>query len=130
MTQTKRCHSCSTGCQENARFCGRCGASLDSTGLVRSATRVTPLLQRWRRLSRRLTRKDVKLLLGEPLRIQMPSPSEMTQHEDWHYVYRALDGSHDGVEGVVRICPTDGRLLSWNEPDWSVVGVETAAARP
>jgi len=125
----RRCTSCTAQASDAARFCSRCGASLDQKGVVRSATRVTPLLQRWRQLSRTLTRKDVRVLLGEPLRSGMPKPSDMGQHEEWHYAYEVLDGSGEGIEGVLRFCLTDGRLLTWNEPDWSVVKSDTVPAR-
>ncbi len=125
----RRCTSCTVPAAEGARFCARCGASLDQKGLVRSATRVTPLLQKWRQLSRTLTRRDVRVLLGEPLRIDVPRPSDMGHHEEWRYVYEMLDSDRESIEGVLRFCPQDGRLLSWNEPDWSVVTAQVASGR-
>ncbi len=74
---------------------------------------MTPLLAQWRKLTTRMTRKDVRHLLGEPLRLQRTENSEQ-----WVYVYEAVSDQGQTVEGKVKFDPSDGRVLSWTEPDW------------
>jgi hypothetical protein len=116
-----RCGSCGMESPPSARFCARCGTALPTGGgpsgstevLLRSATRLTPLLAHWRKLSTRLTRKDVRHLLGEPLRLQRTENSEQ-----WIYRYDVASQPGLTVEGFVKFDPFDGRLLAWEEPEW------------
>jgi len=116
MTQT--CPQCQAVCAGPARFCGRCGAQIATGTFIRSATRVTPLLERWRGLSRAMTRKDIRRLLGEPLALAAPDARDRHAEEVWTYEYEAVGRPAERARGLVRFCPTDGRVLSWEEPEW------------
>lgn len=112
-----------------ARFCARCGQQLPPSGgpssddlLLRTATRLTPLLAQWRKLSTRMTRKDVRHLLGESLRLQRTENSEQ-----WIYVYEVVAEKSLSVQGCVKFDPHDGRVLSWTEPDWERLNQDHAA---
>jgi outer membrane protein assembly factor BamE (lipoprotein component of BamABCDE complex) len=83
---------------------------------------LTPLLAQWRSLTTRMTRKDVRHTLGEPLRLQRTENSEQ-----WVYVYEAIAGKTSTVEGMVKFDPDDGRVLSWNEPDWQTLNQPSTA---
>lgn len=119
-----RCGSCGMESPAAARFCARCGQPLPPSGgpsvsdelLLRSATRLTPLLAQWRKLTTRMTRKDVRQTLGEPLRLQRTENSEQ-----WVFVYEAVSDQGQTVEGKVKFDPSDGRVLSWTEPDWEAL---------
>lgn len=124
-----RCTSCGMESPATAKFCSRCGQALPPSGgpsganelLLCSATRLTPLLAQWRKLTTRLTRKDVRNLLGEPLRLQRTENSEL-----WIYVYDVVSQPATVVEGSVKYDPFDGRLLSWEEPDWHALNATRA----
>lgn len=95
---------------------------------MRSVTPLTPLLAQWRGLKADLTRKEVRRLLGEPLRVQPPLPADHPGLERWRYVYRSARTGAGGelatpdprVEGSV-LFARDGRLVSWIEPDWEAL---------
>lgn len=63
-----------------------------------------------------MTRKDVRQALGEPLRLQRTENSEQ-----WVFVYEAVSDQGRAVEGKVKFDPSDGRVLSWMEPDWETL---------
>ena len=116
-----QCGSCDAESPAAARYCARCGQPLPPSGgpnapdemLLRSATRLMPLLAQWRKLTTRMTRKDVRRLLGEPLRLKRTENSEQ-----WVYVYEAVSNQGQAIEGMVKFDASDGRALSWAEPDW------------
>jgi hypothetical protein len=106
-----------------ARFCSRCG-SPQGGHAIRSATMVTPVLQQWRMLKNNLTRKEVRRVLGEPLRVDPPEPHLVDALEKWTYQYEAVrQTSQVGlpVVGLVYFA-ADGRLVSWQEPAWENLG--------
>ncbi|HRX85403.1 MAG TPA: zinc ribbon domain-containing protein [Phycisphaerae bacterium] len=105
-----------------ARFCHRCGAPQTGVSL-RSATRLTPLLQQWRLLKADLTRREVRRILGEPLRVVPARGANADVPECWTYVYEPVgkDATVGSVSGEVRFA-ADGRLVGWSEPDWTRVG--------
>ena len=111
-----------------AKFCSRCGAPT-AGDLVRSATRVTPLMQQWRKLSARLTRREARQLLGEPARVELGDPSDPSRAhvaptiESWIYEYEVVGHPDRRVQGLVRISVPEGRVLSWTEPDWNALAL-------
>lgn len=125
-----RCGSCGMESPAAARYCARCGQPLPPCGrpsapdemLLRSATPLTPLLSQWRKLTTRMTRKDVRQTLGEPLRLQRTENSEQ-----WVYVYDVVTEEAPPVEGRVKFDPHDGRVLSWTEPDWELLNQKNGA---
>jgi hypothetical protein len=110
------CEHCGTPNPPTANFCRRCGKPW-SEPLLRSATRVTPLMQQWRRLRHQMTRKEVRTILGEPARIEMPA-SGPPQIERWTYAYEQSGGHVERLCGAVEFALPDGTVLSWVEPDW------------
>jgi hypothetical protein len=120
----KKCQHCSADSPAEARFCPRCGKPLTDQ-LIRSATKVTPLMQQWRKLSHALTRKDVRKLLGEPIRIELDSPKQAGPHaeEHWIYEYHSTAQPTDRVRGEATFSAAEGRILHWTEPDFSAIDV-------
>jgi hypothetical protein len=101
-----------------ARHCRRCGRRLSAQ--VISTTPVTPLMQQWRRLKRDLTRQEVRMALGEPLRIDQPPATSGEELELWTYEYKGAMGGAT-VSGLVRFVAWEGRLVSWSEPEWRML---------
>lgn len=101
-----------------ARYCHRCGAPQAAVGL-RSATQATPLLQQWRLLKANLTRREVRRILGEPLRLVPPDGTAGGADECWTYVYVPTQSGQEAeaVQGELHFA-ADGRLMRWCEPDW------------
>src|SRR5262245_3066548 len=113
------CSNCGAENTELARFCGRCGRACGGA-VVRSMTTLTPLLARWRQVSLALTRKEVRKILGEPLRIESrPAADHAAAHEVWIYEYQSGDGRAEGICGWVSISVAESRVLGWSEPDWT-----------
>jgi hypothetical protein len=77
-----------------------------------------------------MTRKDVRKLLGEPLRVEMPAVIDEAAHECWLYEYELLGTPQGRPRGFVRFCPNDGRVLSWHEPNWAAMSRPDSAAAP
>ena len=115
----QRCAQCSQAMPDAAKFCPRCGAPT-AGDLIRSATRLTPLMQQWRKLSTRLTRREAKQLLGEPARIDLAHATAPAM-ETWTYEYENVSLPNARVAGLVRVCAGEGRVLSWVEPDWTAL---------
>lgn len=78
-------------------------------------------MQQWRQLSTRLTRKDVRKLLGEPASVQVPGPESDVSVETWTYAYHRADPAAPRVTARVRFA-ADGGLSSWTEPEWDQLG--------
>ncbi|TWT41732.1 hypothetical protein RAS1_28540 [Phycisphaerae bacterium RAS1] len=86
-------------------------------------------MQQWRKLSHAMTRKEVRKLLGEPLRIDAPPPGANPeapasgQVETWMYEYASVaDGTiHKSVGGSVFISVAESRVAGWTEPDFSLL---------
>ncbi len=75
-------------------------------------------MQQWRKLTTQLTRKDVRKLLGEPARVEVPGPGTAVSVETWNYEYHP-DGDAK-LRAPAQVCfASDGRLLSWTEPPWN-----------
>jgi hypothetical protein len=116
------CEHCGAVNPAHARFCRRCGtggtapADPSSAPAYRSTTRVTPVMQLWRRLSRQLIRREVRKLLGEPLRVEPPPAG--SDVETWHYAYEAAAVPGPRAEGVVCFSVAEGRVITWREPEW------------
>lgn len=124
-TADRFCDQCGATASPAARYCRQCGVACD-TPLVRSLTRLTTLMQQWRGLSHALTRRDVRKLLGEPARVEPANLLESPRIETWHYEYeRVVESPSDPVspkprvKGVVQFSQDEGRVLTWNEPDWN-----------
>lgn len=110
------CSQCGATNPAAARYCRRCGrAFLDAP--IRSTTRLTPLMQQWRQLSTRLTRKDVRKLLGEPAGVQVPGPDSNLTFETWSYSYERAESEARRVTARVQFAPGGG-VVSWKEPEW------------
>jgi hypothetical protein len=128
-------HTCTQcGCEnpEPANYCRRCGAPLGGT--LRSATPDTPLMRKWRRLRQRLTRKEVRVLLGEPLGVSLGDDSRAAPPaahpaargadpalETWTYAYQRASGGDERITGQVSFSTADGVVVAWVEPDWTLV---------
>ena len=115
----RHCESCACDNPAEAAFCRQCGRPA-AEPLLRSTTRLSALLAQWRKLSQKLTRNEVRKLLGEPKRIAGAAAADGLDAltlEIWTYEYESLkDGQR--VRGEVRISPGESRVLAWVEPDW------------
>lgn len=123
---TKNCVQCQAENLSNANFCSRCGRSFGEA-LIRSATAVSPLMLLWRQLSPSLTRKEVRKLLGEPLRVELAAIEQAEKNavrlqdaaiETWTYVYVAADRSGLQAAGQVFLSVLESRVVGWTEPNW------------
>jgi len=109
----RNCEHCGADNVTTGRFCRRCGRAL-ADPLVRSATRLTPLMELWRGLNMQMTRKELRRRLGEPLRIDA-----VQAEEKWTYEYEAVGAPEKRVRGEVTIAAPEGRVTGWTEPDWA-----------
>jgi hypothetical protein len=131
----QRCAQCGHDNPEAARFCSHCGAPMKGD-LVRSATRLSPLMQQWRGLSTRTTRRELRQLLGEPARIDLSDPTDARHEhaapgiETWTYEYEVAARPEQRVSGRVLVNACEGRLLSWVEPDWEALTPAEANSEP
>lgn len=107
------CGQCGTENLESAKFCARCGHPF-SGPLVQSATRLTELMRKWRRLNQAMTRRELRALLGEPLRIDAPGGAAS---ETWQYEYEPA-AAGPRVAGQVLVSVVESRVIGWTEPDW------------
>lgn len=124
---TRHCESCACDNPAEALFCRQCGRPA-AEPLLRSTTRLSALLAQWRKLSQKLTRNEVRKLLGEPKRIScaaagagdaesITANNAAPSLEIWTYEYQSVaDGRC--VRGEIRISQTESRVLAWTEPDW------------
>lgn len=112
---TIACEHCDAPNPAKSRFCRRCGKPL-ADPLVRSATRLSPLMEKWRRLTLQTTRKELRAHLGEPLRIDAGQDSAQAI-ERWVYEYETANGSGRRVDGEVSVS-SEGRVIGWREPEW------------
>jgi hypothetical protein len=130
------CPRCATANPGAAGYCRNCGLSLGRP--IESITRISPLLLLWRQLSATLTRKDVRKILGEPARIVVGDVRDPQSVEVMIYEYRARTaGAGDGVNvsspgrlisGEVHVLMTDGRLVTWREPEFAMLDEQTGEA--
>lgn len=107
-----------------ARYCSRCGRPLGGDP-IRSATRVTPLMQLWRQLSSRVTRREARRLLGEPARVEFIDDPLNPTAEVWTYQYEPADGTGSRIAGSVVISISGQNVVSWTEPDWPALAANT-----
>jgi len=114
----KICPRCGAENPDPARYCRRCGSACDEV-TISSATRLTPLLRQWRSISHKLTRKDIRRLLGEPAKLEVPAPDAGDPTETWTYQYAPAAGGGDPPIGKVFFWLPDGRVAFWTEPDWN-----------
>jgi membrane protease subunit (stomatin/prohibitin family) len=129
-TRQKDCENCGAANPAVANFCHNCGHPY-GPGWVRPAVRLTPVVLRWRKLKYRMTRKEVRTLLGEPARIEA-APPDAPECERWLYEYApAGKGTappnpeaaehpteQPTLRAEVRFLLADGALTGWTEPDW------------
>ncbi|MCC7293719.1 MAG: hypothetical protein IT449_16805 [Phycisphaerales bacterium] len=118
---SRSCEQCGADSPDIARFCRQCGRPLRGR-MIRSATRVTAVMEQWRRLSTSMTRKEVRKLLGEPLRIEAPASADPNATETWQYEYAAAGAPDTHLAGDVMFSTTEARVLRWTEPDWLAAG--------
>ncbi len=118
------CEQCGASSPQVARYCGRCGRAWAEEP-IRTVTRSTPLMLQWRLLRLRLTRKEVRKLLGEPARIELAERAGVPAAvagvptvEQWRYEYERVDGAAQRERGMVEFALVDGTVLTWREPDW------------
>jgi hypothetical protein len=116
----KDCEHCGTENPPAAKYCRRCGKPWTQSWL-RSATRVTPVMQQWRRLRHQMTRKEVRIILGEPARIETTATGSPGS-ERWRYEYECANRGTQRASGTVEFALPDGTVLAWVEPDWPTVG--------
>lgn len=114
------CSRCAAQRPSGANYCPRCGAAFSPLTTLRSTTRPSPLLERWRQLNHSLTRKELRKLLGEPKRVEPPATCEAGATERWVYEYEAVT-TGKRVTGAVHISIAESRVVSWAEPDWDAV---------
>ncbi len=112
----KTCAQCGAENPPAANFCRQCGRPW---GLpwVRAAVSPAPIAQQWRRLKLRMTRKEVRTLLGEPAQI-VAAPADAPECERWQYYYER-GATPQRLVGQVQISVAEGCVVAWNEPDWS-----------
>jgi hypothetical protein len=113
----KTCDNCGTDNPPAANYCRQCGRPW-ADQRVRSATKVTPVLRQWRVLTHRMTRKEVRRLLGEPLRVELTETQARTA-ENWIYEYEVEGASEERLRGLVSFSTAEGTVVSWTEPDWA-----------
>jgi hypothetical protein len=113
----KTCDNCGAENPPTANFCRQCGKPWSQTWL-RSVTCMMPLMQQWRGLRHRMTRKEVRALLGEPARIDT-TPSPTPTFEEWVYEYEPTSGDTGRLRGTARFIISEGTLAAWTEPDWN-----------
>jgi hypothetical protein len=114
--ETKRCGHCTAQNPEHARFCSRCGRAWDGVW-IRPTTRVTPVVLKWRQLRPRLTRKEVRTLLGEPARVETAFAPDAASREHWNYEYEVV-GQPARITGDVWLDLEEGTVRAWSEPHW------------
>jgi hypothetical protein len=127
----KECENCGAANPVAANFCHNCGQPY-GPGWVRPAVCFTPVMQRWRQLKYRMTRKEVRGLLGEPARVEA-APADAPEYERWLYEYEAAQkrgvgpdsaeaaecpAEHSTLRAEVRFLLADGALAGWTEPVW------------
>jgi hypothetical protein len=121
----KTCDNCGAENPPSALFCRQCGKPWAQAWL-RSATCATPLMQQWRGLRHRMTRKEVRSLLGEPARVEtafVGSPAL----EVWAYDYEPVGGGAR-LRGAVQFMVSEGTVVAWAEPDWTAAAGRNAVA--
>jgi hypothetical protein len=124
----KACDNCGAENPLVARFCRQCGKPWAQAWL-RSVTCVTPLMQQWRALRHRMTRKEVRSLLGEPARIETALVG-CPALEVWAYGYEPVGGG-ERLRGTVQFVISEGTVAAWTEPDWAAPsGEHTEGAKP
>ncbi len=116
----KACDRCGKINVVVANFCRHCGKPWTEC-MIRSATKVSPLMMQWRALKRSMTRQETRTLLGEPLTIEMTAPSKTPASERWVYEYEIIDGQGERLSGHVEFLASEGTLSGWTEPDWSAL---------
>jgi hypothetical protein len=116
----KECEHCGTENPAAANFCRQCGKPWSQPWL-RSATRVSPVLQQWRCLKHRMTRKEVRTVLGEPARIDANAPGSPPS-ERWTYEYERSGEASARLTGIIEFALPDGTVATWVEPDWGALG--------
>lgn len=118
------CPHCGADNRATARYCRLCGRPCVD-GVIRSATRVTPVMEQWRQLSHALTRREIRKLLGEPMRREMQDAPDGVQIEIWRYEYEIAGPPETRVTGTIELYAAEGRIITWTEPDWSRLGPPT-----
>jgi hypothetical protein len=113
----KACENCGAENPRSAHFCRQCGKPWAHAWL-RSVTCVTPLMQQWRGLRHRMTRKEVRSLLGEPARVETASVGSPAI-EAWTYEYEATVGG-SRPRGTVHFLISEATVAAWTEPDWQM----------
>jgi hypothetical protein len=76
-------------------------------------------MQKWRKLSTQMTRREARQLLGEPARIELSQTGQQT--ETWIYEYEVVRGEQSSVTGRITLSASEARVLSWIEPDWQAL---------
>jgi hypothetical protein len=114
------CAACQAECPVAANYCPRCGRALRSV-MVRSATPISEVVEKWRKLSFSLTRKEVRKLLGEPLRIEVSGTLPESATETWTYEYETCVSRIERACGRVCISVGQSRVIGWNEPHWQPI---------
>ena len=115
---SKTCDQCAAENPTAANFCSRCGHGFGEFA-IRSATRITPVMQQWRQLSHTMTRKEVRKLLGEPLQIQVAYDIGSAAVETWTYEYEStVTSAGSRIRGIITFNAAESRILAWTEPDW------------
>ena len=117
---TKTCHECGAENPPTANFCRQCGRPWADAPL-RPATRTSTLMRQWRALRHRMTRKEVRKVLGEPARIETADPANPAARETWSYTYADAQTGAAPLSGVLHFNIADLTLASWVEPEWSNV---------
>ena len=121
----KTCERCGAENSAVAEYCRQCGRPWGSPW-VRPVVPTSPLLPAWRRLKLRMTRKEVRILLGEPARVDA-SPPDSPECERWTYEYERGDAVKEAttecdrsgrLQGAVCFHLADGGVTGWTEPGW------------
>lgn len=123
------CAACHANCPVAANYCPRCGRALRGV-MVRSATPVHSEMEKWRKLSFALTRKEVRKLLGEPLRVEVSGTLQESATETWTYEYEKCAARIERVTGRVCISMRESRVIGWNEPLWTAISGEEQTEDP
>ncbi len=112
----KTCEACGAENPTAAQFCRQCGRPWGQ-GWVRPVTPANPAAQAWRRVKLRMTRREVRTLLGEPARVDAAPPAS-PDCERWIYEYER-GGTGRRLSGEIRFHLADGCAVAWTEPDWA-----------
>lgn len=120
---TRSCAQCGATNPPAARFCRWCGMPAEEP-VMQPVVRLTALVRQWRGLRPRLTRTDVRRLLGEPAHVGTADGESPGERWTYRYAPAAAEserGAAAAPSGYVDFAPPDSIVSAWQEPAWEAV---------